>query len=68
MVDPLSYFSLQPVIRDWCNKGCGMCFPGCGEVNIKEPLLLIDKGGGKGFPLRLSECSFTICPTPYNSK
>ena len=24
MVDPLSYFSFQPVIPDWCNKGCGM--------------------------------------------
>ena len=23
-VDPLSYFSLQPVLHDWCNKGRGM--------------------------------------------
>ena len=23
-VDPLSYFSFQPVIHDWCNKGRGM--------------------------------------------
>ena len=22
MVDPLSYFSFQPVLNDWCNKGC----------------------------------------------
>ena len=21
-VDPLSYFSFQPVLHDWCNKGC----------------------------------------------
>ena len=21
---PLSYFSFQPVLHDWCNKGCGM--------------------------------------------
>ena len=24
-VDPLNYFSFQPVPQDWCNKGCGMC-------------------------------------------
>ena len=24
-VDPLSYFSFQPVLHDWCNKGRGMC-------------------------------------------
>ena len=43
MVDPLSYFSFQPVLHDWCNKGRGMCYPVCGMVYIKEPLLLIDK-------------------------
>ena len=43
LVDPLSYFSFQPVLHDWCNKGCGMCYPVCGMVHIKEPLLLIDK-------------------------
>ena len=42
-VDPLSYFSFQPVLHDWCNKGCDMCYPVCGMVHIKEPLLLIDK-------------------------
>ena len=31
------FFSLQPVLDDWFNKGCGMCYP----VHIKEPLLLI---------------------------
>ena len=25
MVDPLSYFSFQPVFHDWCNKSCSMC-------------------------------------------
>ena len=56
-VDPLSYFSFQPVLHDWCNKGRGMCYPVCGMVNIKEPLLLIDKSclcGGSGFPFSLS--------------
>ena len=70
-VDPLSYFSFQPVLHDWCNKGRGMCYPVCGMVHIKEPLLLIEKSspsGGSGFPLSLSELSFTICLTPYNRK
>ena len=47
------YFSFQPVLHDWCNKGCGMCYPVCGMVHIKEPLLLIGKSslcGGSGFP------------------
>ena len=45
------YFSFQPVLHDWCNKGRGMCYPVCGMVHIKEPLLLIDKSslyGGSG--------------------
>ena len=37
MVDPLRYFSFQPVLHDWCNKGRGMCYPVCGMVHIKEP-------------------------------
>ena len=40
-VDPLSYFSFQPVLHDWCDKDRGMCNPVCGMVHIKEPLLLI---------------------------
>ena len=70
-VDPLSYFSFQPVLNDWCNKGCGMCYPVCGMVHIKEPLLLINKSslcGGSGFPFSLSEWSLTICLTPYNRR
>ena len=70
-VDPLSYFSFQPVLHDWCNKGCGMCYPVCGMVHIKEPLLLIDKSslcGDSGFPLSLSEWSLIICLTPYNRR
>ena len=70
-VDPLSYFSFQPVLHDWCNKGLGMCYPVCGMVHIKEPFLLINKSslcGGSGFPFSLSEWSLTICLTPYNRK
>ena len=68
-VDPLSYFSFQPVLHDWYNKGHRMCYTVCGMVHIKEPLLLIEKSslcGGSGFPLSLSEWSLTICLTPYN--
>ena len=57
-VDPLSYFSFQPVLHDWYNKCHGMFYHVCGMVHIKEPLLLIDKGslcGGSGFPFSLSE-------------
>ena len=72
MVDPLSYFSFQPVLHDWCNNGCGMWYPVCGMVYIKEPLLLIRKSsscsGGSGFLLSLPEWYFNICPTPYNRK
>ena len=70
-VDPLSYFSFQPVLHDWCNKGRGMCCSVCGMAHIKEPLLLIDKSslcGGSGFPFSLSEWSLTICLTPYNRR
>ena len=63
-VDPLSYFLLQPVLHEWCNKGSGMCYPVNGMMDIKEgPLLLIGKSspcGGSGFPLLLSEWSFTM--------
>ena len=70
-VDPLSYFSFQSVLHNWCNKGCGMCYPVCGMVHIKEPLLLIDKSslcGSSGFPFSLSEWSLTIYLTPYNRR
>ena len=41
MVDTLNYFSFQPVHHDWCNKGCGMCYPVCGMLHKKEPLLCV---------------------------
>ena len=66
-----SYFSFQPVLHDWCNKGHGMCNPIGGMVHIKEPLLLIGKSslcGGSGFPFSPSEWSLTICLMPYNRK
>ena len=63
MVDSSRYFLFQPVIHDWCNKICGMCYPVCGIMYIKEPLLLIGKSSpcsNSGFPLSLSEWSFTM--------
>ena len=70
-MDPLSYFSFQPVLHDWCKKDRGMCYPVCVMMHIKEPLLLIRMSspcGGSWFPLSLSVWSFTICLTPYNRK
>ena len=59
MVDPLSYFSFQSVHH----KGRGMCYPVCGMMYIKEPLLLIGKSslcGGSGFLSR-----YLSGPLPY---
>ena len=43
------------MLHDWCNKGCGVWYPVCGLVHIKEPLLLIGNSipsnGGSGFLL-----------------
>ena len=61
----------KPVLHGWCNKGHGMCYPVCGMVHIKEPLLLINKSsicGGSGFPFSLTEWSLTICLSPYNRR
>ena len=42
-------FFVQASAPDWCNKGRGMCYPVCGMMHIKEPLLLIGKSSGSGF-------------------
>ena len=68
---PIELFLIPAQLHDWCNKDRGMCYPVSGMVHIKEPSLLIGKSnpcGGSGFPLLLSEWSFTICLTPYNHK
>ena len=69
MVNPLSYFSFQPVPHEWYNKGCGMCCPVSGVVYYKDPLLIIEQVAhvvaAAGFALSLSEWSFTICMMPY---
>ena len=43
MVEPLSYFSFQPVLHDWCNKGHGMYYLVCGVGYVKDPLLLSER-------------------------
>ena len=40
---------------------CGMCYPLFGIVNVKDPSPLIPWRSGSGFPLSLSDWSFTIC-------
>ena len=59
------------LIPAWCNKSRGLYYPICGMMYVKEPLLLFGKSspwGGSGFPLSLSEWSFTICLMPSNCK
>ena len=41
MVDPLSYFSFQPVPHHWCNKGHGVCYPVCGMIHIIIIIIII---------------------------
>ena len=68
---PIELFLVPASALQLCNKGRGMCYPVFGMMHIKEPLLLIGKSslcGGSGFPLSLSEWSFTICLMPYNHK
>ena len=50
---PIELFLVSPVLHYWYNKGHGMCYPVCGMMHIKEPLLLIGKSspcgsGGSG--------------------
>ena len=59
---PLSDRSFQPVLHDWINTGCGMCYPVYGMVHIKHPLVpRVAHVVATGFSLYLSEWSFTIC-------
>ena len=55
-IDPLIYFSFQPVFHVWCNKGRYRCYPVIGMAHIKKKtLLIIEKispcSSGSGFPL-----------------
>ena len=63
---------IQPVLHNLYNKGHDMCYPLCGMMHIKDPLLLIKMSslcsGSSGFSLSLSEWSFIICPMLYVRK
>ena len=64
MVDQLA-ISTTGVKRKRKEKAIVCAILSCGMIHIKEPLLLIGKSspyGGSGFPLSLSEWSFTMCP------
>ena len=62
---PLTYFSFQTVFFNWCNKGHSMYHPVCRVVHTKDHLLFSERVvhvlGSSGFPLILSEWSFTMC-------
>ena len=45
----------------------GLCYTSCGVLAITRNIWMAPCGGS-GFPLSLSEWSFTICLTPYNRK
>ena len=62
-VDPLRYFSFQPVLHDWCNKDRGMCYPVCRMMHIKELLLLIGKSSHAAAAGFLSR--YLSGPLPY---
>ena len=70
IMDPVSYFSYQPVLNNWCNKGCGMYYPIGGMVHIKCPLLLTKSVAyvvaAAGF-LSLFEWYFVRCHTTVNN-
>ena len=55
LICSLGYFSFQPVVHNWSNKGCSMYCSVRGKVHIKDPLLLIRKSnlcGDSEFPLK----------------
>ena len=56
VVDPLSYFSFQPVLHDWCNEGCGMCYPVWDGDKKKPP------------PPKKKKQKKTTNPTPHKKK
>ena len=65
---PLSYFSFQPLMHDWCNKDRGICYHVCGMVHIKESLLLIgkipDRGPGVRYNSLLWMCTLNSLTWP----
>ena len=42
-----THWAIFRSIHNWCNKGCGTCYPVCEMVHIKNFILLIRKEGRK---------------------
>ena len=42
ILNKLSYFSFQPMLHDWCNKVCGICYPVCGMRERERNVLFND--------------------------
>ena len=73
MMDPLSYFLFQPVLHNWCNKGYGTYKRSLLLIEKSNPWYVLSclwddaykrkssSCGRNGFPISLSEWSFTIC-------
>ena len=61
----LRLYGIRYMVKNHSDSERGnLCYPVCGMMHIKEPLLLIGKNspcGGSGFPLSLYEWSFTMC-------
>ena len=53
MVDPLSYFLLQPLPRNWCNKGHGICclWDGAYKITLAANQTIIDAVVTVGFAI-----------------
>ena len=66
----IEIFLILAMLHDRCNKGCGMYYHVRGVEHIKDTLLIIGKSSpcsiDSGFPLLLSEWSFTVYQTPHN--
>ena len=38
---PQKGLSFQPVLHDWCSKGCGMCYPVCGTTGVTKAVVCV---------------------------
>ena len=56
-----SYFSFQPVLHNWCTKRPWYVLSCLWDDAYKRTVAANRLCGGSGFPLSLSEWSFTIC-------
>ena len=69
-MNPLTYFSFQPCSTTYVTKivVCAILMWSGAYKRTLSAIRRSTRSGGSGFPLKLSEISFTICPTSYNYK